>query len=72
MYDSPTSDIFDLTQFWISCLGPLVFLLPKTLNYGIWFSNNLATSVPDESYSRNVSCALNLIYMFLIENGIYK
>jgi hypothetical protein len=32
----------------------------------------LVTIVPDESYSRNPSCALNLIFTFLIENGIYK
>ena len=31
----------------------------------IWFSNILVLSVPDEDYSRNASCALNLISTFL-------
>ena len=32
-YDSPPSDICDRSWFWLSCLGPLVSLLPKPLNY---------------------------------------
>ena len=32
----------------------------------IWFSNLLILSVPDEGYSRNASCALNLISTFLL------
>ena len=43
-------------------LGPLGLLLPKT----IWLSNILALSVHNEGYSRNVSCALNLISTFLL------
>ena len=72
MYDSPASEICDFIKFCLSCLGSLVFLLPRILDYGIWLSNILAKSVPDESYSRNVSCAPKLISTFLIENGIYK
>jgi len=34
------------------------------LNKIIWLSNILVLSVPDESYSRNASCALNLISTF--------
>ena len=42
-------------------IGPLVLLLPKILI--IWLSNLLILSVPDEGYSRNVSCTLNLLSM---------
>ena len=33
--------------------------------YIIWFSNLSGLSVPNVGYSRNASCALNLISMFL-------
>jgi hypothetical protein len=33
--------------------------------YIIWISDLSALSVPDEGYSRNASCALNLIFTFL-------
>ena len=32
----------------------------------IWLSNRLTLSVPDDGYSRNVSCELFLISMFLL------
>ena len=35
-------------------------------NYIIWLSNLSTLSVPDEGYSRNASCALNLIFTFLL------
>ena len=35
-------------------------------NVIIWLLNIWALSVPGEGYSRNVSCALNLISMFLL------
>ena len=38
-------------------------LVPKDIK-SIWFSQSLAFSVPDEGYSRNASCALNLIFSF--------
>ena len=41
----------------------LVFLLPKTLKL-FSFQIFLTLSVPDEGYSRNVSCALNLLSTF--------
>ena len=41
----------------------IIKLLPK--RYIIWLSNLLILSVPDEGYSRNASCALNLISTFL-------
>ena len=34
--------------------------------YVTWLSNILAVCVPDECYSRNTSCALNLISRFLL------
>ena len=43
----------------ISCLGPLVLLLPKVLI--IWFSNLSIMSLPDEGYARNTPCTLDLI-----------
>ena len=46
--------------------GPLVFLLPETLKlFGFEVFSTL--SIPDYSYSRNVSCALNLISTFLLQ-----
>jgi hypothetical protein len=41
-------------------------LAPKDFE-NIWLSNLLIMSVPDEGYSRNVSCTLNLISTFLIQ-----
>ena len=32
----------------------------------IWLSNLLINNVPDESYSRNMSCTLELISTFLL------
>jgi len=52
--------------FGLSCLDPLVLLLPKLEI--IWLSNLSILSVPYEGYSRNASCALNKIYTFLFEN----
>ena len=40
------------------------FLLPKLLSY--LASNQLTLSVPDEGYSRKVSCVLNYISTFFI------
>ena len=40
-------------------------LAPKNVKI-IWISNILALTVPDEGYSRNASCALNLISTFLL------
>ena len=47
-------------RFWLSCLSPLVLLLPITLKlFGFPILRFWA-------YYRNVSCALYLIYMFLL------
>ena len=56
--------IGDLIWFWLSYLGPLIYLLPKRFLI-IWLSNLWTLSVSDKCYSRNVSCALILISMFL-------
>ena len=45
--------------------SPWVFLVPIFF-YIILFSYILASSVPDEGYSRNASCALYLISTFII------
>jgi hypothetical protein len=56
------SCICDISQFWLSCLGPLVLLLPKFQI--IWLFNLSILSVPNEGSSRNASCALNLRFYF--------
>jgi len=33
---TPPSDIFDLNRFWLSCLGPLFFLLPKANTFKLF------------------------------------
>jgi hypothetical protein len=58
------SGICALSRFWLSGLSPLVLLLPKRLI--TWLSNLSILSVPDEGYSRNACCALNLISTFLL------
>ena len=45
-------------------LKPFGFIVPKDL-YIIWHANILALSAPDEGYSRNASCAPNLISSLL-------
>jgi len=48
----------------LSCLDLLVLFIPKLLI--IWLSNLPIFGVPDEGYSRNASCALNLISALLL------
>jgi predicted neutral ceramidase superfamily lipid hydrolase len=50
-------------HFYFSYLGPLVYLLAIFFLI-IWLSNLSILSVPDEGYSRNALCALNLISTF--------
>ena len=53
---------------------PFGLLAPKTFKI-IWFSNLSTLSVPDEGDSRNVSCTINLLSMFLFlifKNNIYS
>ena len=45
----------------LSCLSPFVLLLPKLI---IWLTNLSILSAPNDGYSRNPSCALNLISTF--------
>ena len=47
------------------------FIVPKHFTI-IWFSNLSTLSVPDEGYSRNVSCAINLIFTFSLVHHIIK
>ena len=55
----------ELSRFWLFWLSPLAFLLPK-----IWLSNILYLSVPDEGFSRILSCISVVIkhklYLMLI------
>jgi len=46
---------------------PLDFLIPKDIQI-IWLSNMFSLNVPDEDYSRNAPCALNLLFSFLFNN----
>jgi hypothetical protein len=54
--------IGDFSWFWLFCLGLLVFLLQKILNY-LGFHYLLTLSIPYEGYSRNTLCALNYKYL---------
>lgn len=45
-------------RYWLSCLGPLVTLLPK---------NYLSLNMPDEGYSRSASYSQNLIDILYIK-----
>ena len=56
--------IGNFSWFWLSCLGPLVLLLQKHI-YIILLSSLLILSVPDEGYSGNMSCTLNLMSILL-------
>ena len=58
----PPSGMGNLSQLWLSCLGPLGLMLPKILI--AWLSNLSILSIHDEGYSRNVSYALILISTF--------
>jgi len=55
----------DHSQFWllVSCFG-LIDLKDFKI---IWLSKLSIVSVPDEGYTRNTLCALNLISTFLLE-----
>jgi hypothetical protein len=51
------------TLVYLSSLGPLLY-------FALWILNYLAfqsLSVPDEDYSRNASCVLNMISTFLFD-----
>jgi hypothetical protein len=50
----------------LAILEPFGVLPPKDYKI-IWLSNMLALIVPDKAYSRNASCAPNLISTFLFE-----
>jgi len=58
----------DRSRLWLSCLGHLVFLLPKTFKlFGLqifWLWAYLIMG--DQGYSRNVQCTLNLLPTFLL------
>ena len=67
IYD-PTG-IGDHSRFWLSCLGSLVLVLPKLII--ICLSYLSIFIIPDEGFSRNASCTLNLIFtfFFFIKSG---
>ena len=47
----------------------LKFTVPKSCNFGItWLLHILVLSIPVGGYSRNASCALNLISTFLLSH----
>jgi hypothetical protein len=54
-----------LRRFWLSCFDRLVFLFPKSFIF-FWICNLLTMNIPDEGFSRNVSCARNQISTFLL------
>ena len=56
-------------RVWLSCIGPLVLLLPK--HEIIWLSNLSIMSVPDEGFSRNMRTKFD-IYVFYLNKGNNK
>ena len=66
------SSNFSLSKLTFSSLRPIYvtlddfsFIAPKHFIF-IWLSNLSTLSVPDEGYSRNASCPLNLISTLLL------
>ena len=49
-----------LAKVWLHCLRP--FWIPTPKNVMIWRSYMMALSVPDEGYTRHVSCVL-IVYL---------
>ena len=60
---SHPSGIYDISRYWLSCLGPLVYC-SQTL---IRLSNISILSVLDDGFSRNALCTINLISTFVLE-----
>jgi hypothetical protein len=56
-------------RVWLSCIGPLVLLLPK--HEIIWLSNLSIMSVPDEGFSRNMRTKFDN-YVFYLNKGNNK
>jgi len=50
-------------RFCLSCLGPLVYLFPKTLSHLVFQSLDYESSWSDEKYSRNAYFPLSYISM---------
>ena len=70
---STPSGIGDHSRFWRPCLGPLVYMPSISFVFiNIWFSILSTLSVLDWGYSRNVSCALNLISTFYFIKSYMK
>ena len=64
----------ELSRLCISCLGTFILLLQKTLNYLALQSfdqDHTWWMSPVEGYSRNVSCALNLISTFYSPSFVF-
>ena len=67
---SGIDELTNVAYFGLSCLGPLVFLVPKTFIYQD--SNLLILSVPDEGYFRNPVCTRLDIYVLLNIKYIFR
>ena len=69
--------ICNISRYWLCCLGPFAYLLPK-----LFFFYYLAVHliiflliVPDKGYTRNTLCTLNIIFtfsLFFFTNGHYR
>jgi hypothetical protein len=59
-----TEFCYSVQELWLSCSK-------KTIN-SFSFTNCFTSSVIDDGYPRNASCALNLIYMFLFYDNMLK
>jgi hypothetical protein len=62
--DAQNTQKQNLSWYWLSCLGSLVYLHPETF---IWLSNILNIDATDEGFSRNASRALNNTSTFLFK-----
>jgi hypothetical protein len=56
---------------WRMVMIMLLSILKRLKDWMIWLSNVSVLTVPDEGYSRNVSCTLNLISTFLLHTGMF-
>ena len=66
------SDISCFVAFQADLFSHLFMLVHWFQTQIIWLFNISILSVHDESYSRNASCAVNLISTFLLQNMIHE
>jgi hypothetical protein len=63
------SSFYNTKSIKINLRNNLIFLISTKLSY-LSFQSSDSEASPNEVYSRNASCALNLISTFLLEKSI--